>query len=486
MYSYLLVDDEPLIRKGTLKKIASLHLPLECAFEAENGQQAITYLLNHSVDFIITDMDMPEIDGPSFLDYLKKTYPELPIIVISGYQNFDYVQKAIQSKAVNYILKPFSKEMIKASLLDVIHLLKKKTAEKTEMAEKFLFTLESDETLEETSIYQQLSQQTGSLQILISETKGHSVSIQHLIANAAFHTTYPNYEHLHFFLLKTGTVQEALMQLKSEDTLSALSKPFLLDNRFLDKQMKAAYQEVLLMMNSRTSISEAFLSMESKIDPFVPDDLMINKYMYMIETGQTKKFKQGFIQELDMLYFNKNYPLAAIKEFGLRLIEQSKQFLDMYYGTHTNHTYPAVYLDVMYRIFNYDKVKQHLLHFLGNIADSLSYERLYSSHDLVTNVRDYIENHFTEPLTLAYLADLFFVNSSYLSSVFKERTGMKYVDYLNHLRIEKAKELLIKTTANADYIAKKIGYDNGKYFFKVFKKFTDETPEQFRTRIKKY
>lgn len=71
MYNFLLVDDETLIRKGTLKKIEKLDLPIRCAAEAANGKEAIALLETETIDFIITDMDMPEVDGVALLDHLK-------------------------------------------------------------------------------------------------------------------------------------------------------------------------------------------------------------------------------------------------------------------------------------------------------------------------------------------------------------------------------------------------------------------------------
>lgn len=126
MYKFLIVDDEHLIRKGTLKKIASLNLPIECIAEATNGKEAIELLLTNKIDFIITDMDMPELDGMELIDYINRNYPSLPIIIISGYKKFEYLQKSIQVKAINYILKPFSKKDIGDSLIETIHTLQER------------------------------------------------------------------------------------------------------------------------------------------------------------------------------------------------------------------------------------------------------------------------------------------------------------------------------------------------------------------------
>ena len=141
MYQFLIADDEILIRKGTLKKIEKLDLPIHCAFEAGNGKEALTYLETNPVDFVITDMDMPEFDGVQFLDYLKKQFPEMPIIVISGHQNFSYLQKAIQANAINYILKPFSRDDIQKSLLDVIAILDNNKSQKSNENEVIISTI---------------------------------------------------------------------------------------------------------------------------------------------------------------------------------------------------------------------------------------------------------------------------------------------------------------------------------------------------------
>ncbi|KPG70434.1 response regulator transcription factor [Enterococcus sp. RIT-PI-f] len=485
MYSFLLADDEPLIRKGTLKKIIGLDLAISCAFEAENGQQAIDFLKKNTVDFIITDMDMPKIDGSHLLDYLKTNQPQIPIIVISGYQNFDYVQKAIQSKAINYILKPFSKKDLATSLNDVIQILGRRKNELIENTKRFLKALESDEVISDDHFHKLNISGNKYYQLFIAEIKKKTIHLNELKLNSIYHSTYPEDGNLHFFVLEKNMIDEVHLDC-NENLHGALSDVFFLPMNTMDSTFKEAYQQTINLLNWRKSNTQPIMISEDIANTPQPffDRLTLNTYMYLIESGQSKAFRSSFSEELNILYNEKDIPLIHIKELGLVIIERSKLFLDNFYQMQSNYTYPSVQHTLLYRMFQYEQVRDYLLHFLGNIADSMAYEKLYSSSDLVVNVRDYIRNHFEEPLTLSFLADLFYVNSSYLSLVFKERTGMKYVDYLNQLRINKAKELLTETSAKADFISKKIGYDNVKYFFKVFKKYTNETPEQYRERTK--
>lgn len=92
----------------------------------------------------------------------------------------------------------------------------------------------------------------------------------------------------------------------------------------------------------------------------------------------------------------------------------------------------------------------------------------------------YIAEHYTEKITLEELAALEHVSVSYLTRRFKEMTGMTIVSYIHHLRVEKAKELLLTTSLTASEIGYQVGFDSPKYFHRVFRKETGEAPSSFR------
>ena len=92
MFTYIIIDDEILIRKGTLKKLEPLHEEITCIGEADNGQDGIKLIAEAKPDFIILDMQMPVMNGMELLPYLASHYESMPLIVISGYKNFDYIK----------------------------------------------------------------------------------------------------------------------------------------------------------------------------------------------------------------------------------------------------------------------------------------------------------------------------------------------------------------------------------------------------------
>lgn len=146
MYHYIIVDDEPLIRMGTLKKLEALSDKICCVGEADNGEQAIELLEKNHIDLVILDMEMPVMDGTQLLPYLAEHYHSLQLIVISGYKSFDYVKYAISANVVDYILKPFSDVQIQQTVLQAL--------EKLEASESISAQIKLSEEQKEMAYYE--------------------------------------------------------------------------------------------------------------------------------------------------------------------------------------------------------------------------------------------------------------------------------------------------------------------------------------------
>jgi YesN/AraC family two-component response regulator len=142
----LLVDDERWVRAALKWTIKSLNLPLEIVNECENGLAALDWLKNHEVDLIITDIRMPIMDGLTFVKGLKQIKENQDIIVISVHDEFQFVQQALRSGVVDYLLKPIEESELKVCLqkwLDKPALLENKTTNTSlEVDEKPSTTIE--------------------------------------------------------------------------------------------------------------------------------------------------------------------------------------------------------------------------------------------------------------------------------------------------------------------------------------------------------
>lgn len=115
-YNYLVAEDESLIRRNLIKKIASLDLPLHLAGEASNGMDAILLADKFCPELVITDIRMPQCDGLEVAAYLQRNHPDVKIIIISGFDDFSYAQSAIRYGVKDYLLKPIKLETLSESL----------------------------------------------------------------------------------------------------------------------------------------------------------------------------------------------------------------------------------------------------------------------------------------------------------------------------------------------------------------------------------
>ncbi|WP_339101913.1 response regulator transcription factor [Candidatus Enterococcus clewellii] len=480
MYNFLLVDDEALIRKGTLKKIEKLDLPIRCAAEAANGKEAIALLETETIDFIITDMDMPEIDGIALLDHLKINFPLLPIIVISGYENFDYVKKALQANAINYILKPFSKEDILKALNEALAKLDSSVASKENEEEMILNTILGHKTqLAINALTAKIKPGKSYLLVLVSLSEKDALPTNAIKQLAIFVAPIKAEAQL-FIAVIEQTNLPALLEQVADNGLLGISK------EVIDfSEIHHYYLQCIDALNTRTATS-------SNAATFIDESFKTGTYtfektaeiMYLIEAGKAVDLQEKLTEYFQHLIESQNPSLYTLKQIGLSLIEKSKNLLDDFYHTKSNYTFPEVFKEVMEQHFIFPEVLSYFINFLSTIAKGMAYEKVYASNDIIENIQTYLKKHYKDPINLDLLADLFYINQSYLSSLFKERTGSKYIDYLNQLRIEEAKIMLSNTDRKSGLIAKSVGYENEKYFFRVFKKYTNTTPEQYRLEHK--
>lgn len=132
MNNVLIIDDEELIRQGIKKRIISYELNIGTIFEGSNGVQALELLKNNKIHIALVDINIPFINGLEFIKEGIKLSRDTIFIIISGYDNFSYAQKAIEYGVFRYILKPINKNQLKETLIEAINLLGEKADENEE------------------------------------------------------------------------------------------------------------------------------------------------------------------------------------------------------------------------------------------------------------------------------------------------------------------------------------------------------------------
>lgn len=116
MYRVQVVDDEPIVRMGLKNLIPWESLGFTVVCYAQNGQEALEQYGNHKIDLIITDIEMPIMNGLEYMRRIREVSDSTEIVILTAYEEFEYAQKAIQNQVINYILKPIDEEQILETL----------------------------------------------------------------------------------------------------------------------------------------------------------------------------------------------------------------------------------------------------------------------------------------------------------------------------------------------------------------------------------
>lgn len=117
----LIADDEPLIRRGIKKLVNLSEIGIEEVYEADNGEETLQLFEQYHPEIVLLDINMPRVDGLTVAKEIKSLSPETKIAMLTGYNYFDYAQKAIRIGVEDYILKPVSKKEITEIIAKLAH-----------------------------------------------------------------------------------------------------------------------------------------------------------------------------------------------------------------------------------------------------------------------------------------------------------------------------------------------------------------------------
>ncbi|MCR5054375.1 MAG: response regulator [Lachnospiraceae bacterium] len=515
MYRFIIIDDEEIIRKGTVKKLKDLSDRIECAGEAGDGVEGLRIIKEQSPDFVILDMQMPNMDGMALLPALAKEYPDLPLLVISGFKDFDYIKQAISSNAIEYILKPFSKETIQSNVLKIIDIL--------ETRQKLDGQILNSQQQKENAYYEY------DLKQLTDQMMGyHNDDITLNSARLSIFNSNYNYilMSIHFeegtkrpdiskWLMDSGRNDLSVYIEPSGSTLGLLLL-FYPGNRtieeyrvlrpvrgpitdYLISEKTDAMIGVSRVHSALTELNDAFTEagMALNMQPVSSDELQIfdyeedlsphrlfwdrqDEFLFRLEAGM-KDEMLSLLNSLFSLYeTNADARFMDLKYHCRKLSDECVKVVSMYLDYDGQVENSNSMQQIVNQIYSKQELYNYYSVFFGNLTMLLSNRSVYSTDDNIEKVQTYINRNYQKNINQELLSSYFYINRSYLSTLFKERTGEKFVDYLNRVRIEKSVELLTTTNMKMYQIAKNVGYDNVKYFFKIFKKVMGVTPEAYR------
>ncbi|TXK73511.1 response regulator [Paenibacillus sp. N3.4] len=516
MQKILIVDDESIFREYLRTALDWEAYGFEICAEAKNGIEALEQAALHKPDIALVDITMPFMDGLSLTEHLNESYPTTSVVLITGHNEFDYARKALKLGVEDYILKPFSKDELVLTLLKLQKDHQKAQEEKSTLKENqqlikesFLnHLLSSDYHLSEAETSQRMQQFGESfhspifvvacIEIDRMDSKWNQVSERLLWKYAVTNILNEALEETENHLIFNGPEGRiiCLVEHQGNDVcevpeLAGYEKLCFLIKKYLKftitvgvGRSQAGYQGI------RTSYLEALEALQHKF--VLGNDRVIAYGSGALESGTQALYPTEVNEDLLVqLRMHNGEKVEAKLEEIFQLIREQRLSLDytyvismglisvcLSYVTETGHPIEDCFGEAF---FPYSEIKRlesidvTALWIKKLFSQALQYtgkHRKTRSSKIAQSAKEYIELHYgNSELQLDQIAQQVYINASYLRAVFKKEIGMTVTDYVTHIRMHKAKELLGKGNIRLADIAEQIGLSDPSYFSKSFKKF---------------
>jgi len=521
-YKILIADDEYWTREKIRNMIQWEKYGLEFLEPAVDGEDVLNKIQAEKPDILITDINMPFINGVQLLSVLKDKYPEIITFVISGYDDFNYVKDTFMSGSINYLVKPVSKiDLVNAlsNALEIISDRQKMQLKASSLMQdrEFSLLVEREETpfTPMTAINSNIDFTGFSMMLIkihnmkeLAKKYRHDMNqisyamkkeIKNIISSEGilvFNHIYRSNE----FIVVTDMDNDEIR--KAADRILVFFSPIVQSSisicvsehiYTLDSIHVAYIQSVALFM-TRKYIDKNEILFSNK-NGAIPDNSNINSRINEEHEKQLKSL---------LLRGNKSALKSMVFEsIGLRGCQNQcwsylevkqtvKRILNIFTDYISNHKQPKDVVDMEQMVDAADKMIESLdsealcdiLDEIIEFAASNSKEEASDSiRSLVKQAVQYIDTHYFEEINLSSLSQQFNVESSYFSKMFRQETGENPMVYITRLRMEKAKEYMKNKGINLTEIAFMVGYDDYTYFSRVFRKVEGKSPRDFRNNI---
>lgn len=510
----LIVDDEELTRTGLVSSIDWDALGIHTILQADDGLKGLEIAKLHKPDIILCDVRMPRMDGISMLKQLEKFLPDSISIFMSGYSDKEYLKAAIKLHALQYIEKPLNPEEVKEAIIEAKELcLHKQRMHRGEA----LHSMETSSklTLQLTIPYgnndELISRLAKELSLSLSASTYFAAIIIQLAApldsveSEAFYHLLKNHLEIQRIncLYAEKKTQYLVYYIFGNTSFSSLFIKSL--EIFFKENLSCFGKYHIAMGNTVCGVSKAYQSYETAVI------LLQSSYFYPSGTFLSWDEKKTSDVSISALL-----PYSPDKEFSEALSAQnpntSEHILDKLYQTYSNNTkfLPNQVKELYYKLFStIETLRLQMQIISGNpsagIVDFL--EKNFTFHELhqdliqetdkfltdaqnakkdnstIFLIKDYIGKHYADPaLSVKDISSHVFLSTSYVCTFFKNETGQTLNQYLTEYRMEKAKQLLGDSRYKITDISSKVGYTDGNYFGKSFKKYTGLSPSEYREK----
>ncbi|CAG0927619.1 putative response regulatory protein [Thermoflexales bacterium] len=519
-YKAFFVEDEIVTREGIRDKVDWQGNGFEFCGEAPDGEMALPLLQVVQPDVLITDIKMPFMDGLELCKIVREQMPWVKIIILSGHDEFEYAQQAINLGVTEYLLKPVTVQDLHRALHRIATQIDRERRDRENLDKLRSQVEENRAALRERLL---LNLVVGTVSSAEAIEKGHLLGLD-LVAGCylviairiglrrtpgAF--DYHEYQRTQQALAEPLEQQPDVWLIKKdvEELVLILkgSAPEHLHGRrelllqTIQQQAQAAGCEVTIgcgtakqrITDIYQSFVEAVVEAQSSgnRDTAPLSSSVVKAELLKINKAAVESYLRCGVKEDFPDFFDTFIrPLceAALKSYMVKnyivmdiVLAAAKFVTDL--GGNVDQIVPA--LDAMEKtLAAIETVEQFREQVQEILVGTLTYRdrRANNQHSLMLQqVHDYIDQHYVDAnLSLNEVASQVNLSPSHFSTVFSQETGQTFKEYLTEVRIKRAKELLRSTTLKSFEISYQIGYSDPHYFSYVFRKHTGQSPKEYR------
>ncbi len=510
MYKVMLVDDEKLILNGIRQIIDWEKLGLEVVAMATNGEEAIKAFKEEPVAIVITDINMPKVDGLTMIKEMKAIRENVKFIILSGHDEFKYAREAIKLEVEGYILKPIDEEELEKILEDTIKKLKvidKHHSDFIDRHSKVLQFLRGEEStvynpgllnirhdanyFTIASLVIEAAQEGDKIsccmkaiqeynlncfskndQLEIFYNMNHAIILMNSWENETEEEIKSYYHKMQGYIKGYAGVYAFLTIGEGVNHIQDLAKSYRLVKQYEKYVVIKGYESFIDV----TQMAESAESYQILLDA---DRL----YKYIIEGSEEKA--QGYLEEVFNEVRKEGVTLENVYQIVIRLA-MLLQEVTSDFKLEKKHNIRGVseLLGDIYTAHDFLILKNIFIQEISEMIHHINArEKRYTP--VIEQVISYINENYREDMNLKTLAYKYNINTSYLGQIFLKEVGCSFSQYLTNIKNSKAKELILTTNMRINDIAKEIGYTDTSYFYRKFKKHYGVSPATLR-EIKKY
>lgn len=536
MFKVMIIDDETIIRTGIKNIINWKQFDCKICAEASDGEEGAALIKQHSPDIIITDIRMPGIDGLKMINEIKDLVPNCRIIVLTGYRDFDYVQEAIKLGVFDFVLKPTKIEELTAVIDRAVNELKSLKSKEEEFSklkklfeqnipvlkEKFLYDLiyeiypSSEDVLSRADLlgidlfpflllvveidvdenakisqYDRNLYQFGIINTFM-DVFSDSFKVTNIplndVAVAFILEIKGSVDYLTLINNKCDYLQELLTNCFGITVTIAVSS----EGREI-MQLSEKYRECMEALERKFYIGNNTVIYHEDIKGFFKyvdySPLEKNQKLLLegIKTGNEGIVSQKLEDIFEYINNNDHIDMNYLRNYYWNIITYINNIRLSVAQASNDRSVEGINIISVHNIISESQSVQELNELVREVCRSITAKiNNYNNKSIKLVLRkaiNYIQKHYKEQITLNIVAEHVYVSTSYLSRMFKKELGINFIDYLNGLRIEKAKELLMDPKYKTYEVAEKVGINDAHYFSRLFKKYVGISPTEFKDSV---